>query len=32
MVAADGLGCSMAGGVFLDPGSGLCPLNWQVDS
>ena len=31
-VAAHGLGSSMAGGVSLDQGSGLCPLNWQVDS
>ena len=30
--AAHGLGCPMAGGVFLDQGSSLCPLHWQGDS
>ena len=26
------LGCSTACGIFLDHGSNLCPLCWQVDS
>ena len=24
--------CSVARGIFLDQGSNLCPLHWQVDS
>ena len=24
--------CSMARGIFLDPGSNPCPLYWQADS
>ena len=31
-LAALGLGCSVACGIFLDQGSNLCPLHWQVDS
>ena len=31
-VAAHGLNCSMACGIFLDQGSNLCPLYWQVSS
>ena len=26
------LSCSAACGIFLDQGSNLCPLHWQVDS
>ena len=26
------LSCAMAGGIFLDQGSNLCLLHWQVDS
>ena len=32
VVAANGLSCSAAGGIFLDQRSNLCPLHWQVDS
>ena len=31
-VAAHGLSCPMACGIFPDQGSNLCPLHWQVDS
>ena len=27
-----GLSCPEAGGTFLDQGSNLCPVHWQVDS
>ena len=30
--AAQGLGCSVASGIFRDQGSSPCPLNWQGDS
>ena len=29
VVAAHGLSCSMACGIFLDQGSNPCPLHWQ---
>ena len=29
---AHGLGCSVAGGVFLDHGLNWCPLHWHADS
>ena len=29
---ASGLSCSSVCGIFLDQGSNLCPLLWQVDS
>ena len=32
IVAAHGLSCSVACGIFLDQVSNLCPLHWQVDS
>ena len=32
VVVAHGLSCSAACGIFLDQGSNLCPLHWQVDS
>ena len=32
VAVAHGLGCSTARGIFLDQGSTLCPLYWQVDS
>ena len=32
IVVAHGLSCSVACGIFLDQGSNLCPLHWQVDS
>ena len=32
VVVAHGLSCSAACGTFLDQGSNLCPLHWQVDS
>ena len=32
VVAAHGLSCSEACGIFVDQGPNLCPLNWQVDS
>ena len=32
MVAAHGLSCSAACGIFPDQGSNPCPLHWQVDS
>ena len=32
IAAAQGLGCSMACGIFPDQGSNLCLLHWQVDS
>ena len=31
-VVARGLSCFVARGIFLDQGSNLCPLHWQVDS
>ena len=31
-VAAHGLSCSTACGIFLDQGSNPCPLHWHVDS
>lgn len=31
-VAAHGLSCSAACGIFLQQGSNLCPQNWQADS
>ena len=31
-VAAQGFSCTRACGIFLDQGSNLCPLEWQVDS
>ena len=31
-VVVHGLSCSVARGMFLDQGSNLCPLHWQVDS
>ena len=30
VVMARGLSCSAARGIFLDQGSNLCPLHWQV--
>ena len=32
VVAAHGLSCSVACGIFLDQGLNSCPLHWQVDS
>ena len=32
VVAAHGLSCSMACGIFLNQGSNPCPLHWQADS
>ena len=32
LVAGHGFSCSAACGIFLDQGSNLCPLHWQVDS
>ena len=32
VIVAHGLSCSTACGIFLDQGSNLCPLHWQVDS
>ena len=32
VVVAHGLSCFAAHGIFLDQGSNLCPLHWQVDS
>ena len=32
VVVAHRLSCSAACGIFLDQGSNLCPLHWQVDS
>ena len=32
VVVAYGLSCSKACGIFLDQGSNLHPLHWQVDS
>ena len=32
VAAAHGLSCSQACGIFLDQGSNLCLLHWQVDS
>ena len=32
VVAAPGLSCSEACGIFLDQGSNPCPLHWQADS
>ena len=32
LVAEHGLSCSVACGIFLDPGSNPCPLRWQADS
>ena len=32
VVAAHGLSCSTACGIFPDQGSNLCPLHWQEDS
>ena len=32
IVMAHGLSCSKASGIFLDPGSNPCLLQWQVDS
>ena len=32
VVVSRGLGCSLARGIFLDRGSSLCLLPWQVDS
>ena len=32
VVAAHGLSCPAACGLFLDQGSNRCPLHWQVDS
>ena len=32
VVVAHGLSCSMACGIFPDPGSNRCPLHWQADS
>ena len=31
-VAAHGLSCSMACGIFPDQGLNPCPLHWQADS
>lgn len=28
VVVAHGLGCPVAGGIFLDSGLNLCPLRW----
>ena len=32
VAVAHGLSCSTTFGIFLDQGSNLCPLHWQVDS
>ena len=32
LVGVHGLSYSMACGIFLDQGSNLCPLPWQMDS
>ena len=32
VVVAHGLTCSAASGIFLDKGSNLCPLQWQMNS
>ena len=32
VVVAHGFSCSSACGIFLDQGSNVCPLCWQVDS
>ena len=32
VVAAHGLSCSVACGIFPDQGLNLCPLHWQVHS
>ena len=32
VVAAHGLSCSVACGIFPDQGSNPCPLHWQADS
>ena len=32
VVVANRLSCSSACEIFLDQGSNLCPLHWQVDS
>ena len=32
VVVAHGISCPTASGIFLDQGSNLCPLHWQVDS
>ena len=32
IVVVHELSCSMACGIFLDQGSNLCLLHWQVDS
>ena len=32
IIVVHGLSCSAACGIFLDQGSNLCPLHWQVDS
>ena len=32
VLAAPGLGCCEACGIFLDQGSNPCPLHWQADS
>ena len=32
IVVAHVISCSVACGIFLDQGSNLCPLHWQVDS
>ena len=32
IVVANGLNCSVTCGIFLDQGSNMCLLHWQVDS
>ena len=32
VIVTHGLSCPMACGTFLDQGSNLCPLHWEVDS
>ena len=32
VVVVPGLACFVACGIFLDQGSNLCPMHWQVDS
>ena len=32
VLVAQELSCSVACGIFLDKGSNLCPLHWQVDT
>ena len=32
VLATHGLGCSVAGSIFLDQGLNPCPLQWQADS